>query len=153
MMFVRAPDENVYIAPFNLIEIFFLALPFEWWMSRSAYEHINDIAMAIIYSPLLLVTAYFEVRTAREIRSNRSRGEEDDDTVEEWEQMTSQVDFESDGWGKKVESAKSNLEEEAAVVEVRKLKEEVKELKAMIESLTKAVLKQGEEESIDNGEA
>jgi hypothetical protein len=30
MQFVRAPDENVFIAPFNLIELFFLILPFEW---------------------------------------------------------------------------------------------------------------------------
>ena len=28
--FVRAPDENVFIAPFNLVEIFCLIIPFEW---------------------------------------------------------------------------------------------------------------------------
>ena len=32
MQYVRAPDENVFIAPFNLIEIFCLIIPFEWWM-------------------------------------------------------------------------------------------------------------------------
>lgn len=141
MQFVRAPDENVFIPPFNLIEVFLLAIPFEWWMSKKRYARLNDIVMGIIYSPLLLAAAYFETRTARDIRRNRSRGEEDDDTVEEWEQMMGEVDFESDGWDKAVESAKPNVEEEAAVVEVRKLHNEVDKLKEMIEQLQKAVNK------------
>jgi hypothetical protein len=145
MKFVRAPDENVFIAPFNLIEIFLLAIPFEWWMDKKLYERVNDIVMATIYSPLLLVSAYFEVRTAQDIRSNRSRGDEDDDTVEEWEQMMGRLDFESDGWGKRVESVKSNLEEDPAVTELKNLKEEVEKLKSMIESLHQAV-------SVSNGE-
>ena len=41
MQFVRAPDENVFIAPFNLIEIFCLALPLEWWMQKKLYERIK----------------------------------------------------------------------------------------------------------------
>jgi len=139
MQFVRAPDENVYIAPFNLVEIFLVALPFEWWMSKKTYERLNDIVMATLYSPLLLMAAYVETRTAREIRSNRSRGDEDDDTVEEWEQMAEQVDFESDGWGKTVARVKPNVQDDPAVIEVRKLKEEVDQLKTMIAELIKAV--------------
>jgi len=139
MQFVRAPDENVFIPPFNLIEVFLLALPLEWWMSKKLYERINDVVMGTIYSPLLLFAAYFETRTAREIRKNRSRGDEDDGTIEEWEQMAGQVDFESDGWNKKVDLVKPNVEVEPAVLEVRKLKEEIDELKKMIEALTKAV--------------
>ena len=108
-------------------------------MSKKAYERLNDIVMAIIYSPLLLVSAYFEVRKAREIRINRARGDEDDDTIEEWEQMTSHLDFEADGWSKRVESAKSNLDVDPAVAEVRKLKEEMEKLKSMIEQLHQAV--------------
>jgi hypothetical protein len=95
--------------------------------------------MATLYSPLLLVAAYFETRTATEVRANRLRGEEDDDTIEEWEQMADEVDFEADGWNKHVCAAKSNLDVEPAVVEVRKLREEVEQLKAMIESLHRAV--------------
>ncbi len=138
MMFIRAPDENVYIAPFNLVEIFLVAIPFEWWMDKKTYERINDITMAIVYFPFLLASAYFEVRAAQEIRSNRARGDEDDDTVEEWEQMSSQIDFEADGWNKRVEVAKTNLEEDldvTALTEIRKLKEEVETLKAMIQDL------------------
>lgn len=137
MQFVRAPDENVFIPPFNLIEVFFLALPLEWWMSKKRYERLNDIVMGIIYSPLLLAAAYFETRTARDIRTNRSRGDEDDDTVEEWEQMAAEVDFEADGWNKHVDAAKPNVEEETAVLEVRKLQTEVEKLKEMIGQLHK----------------
>jgi len=139
MTFVRAPDENVFIAPFNLIEIFGLVLLLEWWMDKKTYEHVNDIVMGIIYSPLLLISAYFEKRWAQDIRTNRARGDADDDTIEEWEQMVGQFDFESDGWKKQVDSAKSNLEEDPAVAEVKRLREEVEQLKEMILSLHKAV--------------
>jgi hypothetical protein len=135
MQFVRAPDENVFIPPFNLIEIFFLAGPLEWWMNKKTYERINDLVMGTIYAPLLLVAAYLEKRTAAAIQSNRSRGEEDDDSVEEWEQMAGEVDFEADGWDKRVESVKSNVEEEPAVLEVRKLQEEVAKLQHMLEKM------------------
>lgn len=139
MQFVRAPDENVFIAPLNLIELFLLIIPLEWWMDKKRYERLNDIVMGIIYSPLLLIAAYFETRTARDIMANRSRGEDDDDTEEEWEQMAGEVDFEADGWNKQVESAKPNVEEDVAVLEVQKLQNEVEKLKEMIEQLHKAI--------------
>lgn len=139
MTFVRAPDENVFIPPFNLIEIFLLALPLEWWMNKKTYERINDIVMGAIYSPLLLISAYFEMRWAQDIRANRARGEADDDTVEEWEQMMGQLDFEAEGWTKRVDAAKSNLDEEPAVTEVKRLREEVEKLKDVVLSLHKAL--------------
>lgn len=141
MQFVRAPDENVFIPPFNLIETFLLAMPFEWWMRKATYERINDYVMAGLYSPLLVAAAYFEMRTAAEIVSNRSRGEEDDDTVEEWEQMAAEVDFAAEGWDKKVQSARSNVEEEPAVLEVKQLKAEVDELKEIMLGMAKMLEK------------
>lgn len=138
MQFVRAPDENVYIAPLNLVEIIISAL-LEWWMPRKQYEIINDCIMAVLYSPLLVVAAIFETRTAHAIHSNRARGEEDDDIVEEWEEMAQDIDFESDGWSKTCDLVKSNVEVEPAVLEVRKLKAEVEELKAMLSSISQAV--------------
>lgn len=150
MQFVRAPDENVYIPPFNLIEALLLVLPLEWWMPKQLFERVNDTVMGIIYSPLLLVAAYFETRAANDIRANRKRGDEDDDTIEEWEQMADDLDYESDGWAKKVDAAKSNLEMEPAVLEVKKLRTELDEMKKMIEALSKAV---GAEEATQNGES
>ena len=153
MTFVRAPDENVFIPPFNLIEIFVLAIPLEWWMDKKTYERLNDIVMGVIYSPLLLISAYFEKRWAQGIRANRARGDADDDTIEEWEQMLGQIDLESDGWKKKVDLAKSSFEEEPAVVEVKKLREEVESLKALILSLHKALSVEKSEGKGEDGES
>ncbi|KAI5457129.1 hypothetical protein BGZ63DRAFT_408582 [Mariannaea sp. PMI_226] len=144
MQFIRAPDENVYIAPFNLIEIVISGL-FEWWMNKKAYEFINDCVMATLYSPLLLISAFFETRTAHSIRRNRARGEEDDDQTYAWEQLNNQIDFESEGWTKTCEAAKPNVEDEPAVVEVRKLRAEVDSLKAMLHDISKAIVLQAEQ--------
>lgn len=133
MQFVRAPDENVFIAPLNLIEIFCLIIPFEWWLPKQYYEKLNDWVMAACYSPLLLIAAWFETRSAKVVKGNRRRGELDDDTIEEWEQMT--VDMEAEGWKKKVGEVKSNVEEDVAVLEVRELRGEVAELKKLLEKL------------------
>ncbi|MCJ1341205.1 hypothetical protein MMC09_006501 [Bachmanniomyces sp. S44760] len=137
MQFVRAPDENVFIAPFNLIEIFLLILPFEWWLSRDQYERLNNSVMLVIYSPLLLITAYVETQAAYKVRHNRRHGEEDDDTTEEWEQFNdgNGIDFEGEGWTKKVEGTKPNVEIDVAVIEIRELREEMKALRVLVEGL------------------
>ncbi|KAK3898924.1 hypothetical protein C8A05DRAFT_18568 [Staphylotrichum tortipilum] len=150
MTFVRAPDENVFIPPFNLIEIFVLAIPLEWWMAKRTYERLNDVVMGVIYSPLLLISAYFEMRWAEGIRLNRARGDADDDTIEEWEQALGHINLESDGWKKKVDDAKSNLEIEPAVAEIRQLKDEVAELKKLIATLHRVL---GEAKGESKGES
>ena len=132
MQFVRAPDENVFIAPFNLVELFCLVIPFEWWMADKTYSKLNDIVMGIIYSPLLFVAAFWETRSAKKVNYNRRHGEEDDDTVEEWEQMAGEIDFEGEGWDKKCAMVSPNLDEEPAVVFVKQLQSEVKELKGLL---------------------
>jgi hypothetical protein len=132
MQFVRAPDENVFIAPFNLIELFCLVLPFEWWMPKQKYERLNDIVMGIIYSPLLVITAFMETRQAHRVSYNRRRGEEDDDQIHEWEQVLHECDFEADGWDKKVQASKPNVEFDTSVLEIKKLRQEVGELKLLL---------------------
>jgi len=139
MQFVRAPDENVFIAPFNLIEVFFLILPFEWWMDDHTYERLNHYVMGIIYSPLLVFTAAYEAREAKKVKFNRKRGEEDDDTIEEWEQMEEEQGTDSEEWAKKVAATKPDVEVDIDVVEIRELKQQVKELKEMIQALSKDV--------------
>ncbi|KAK4690831.1 hypothetical protein P7C71_g6047, partial [Lecanoromycetidae sp. Uapishka_2] len=134
MQFVRAPDENVFIAPFNLVEVFCLIIPFEWWMSTPNYERLNNWVMGVLYSPLLLITAYVETKEAHRVKWNRRRGDsDDDDETEEWEQLAGECDFEGDGWAKKVEGTKPNVETDLVVVEVRELKQQVGELKKMME--------------------
>ncbi|KAF1850591.1 uncharacterized protein K460DRAFT_18160 [Cucurbitaria berberidis CBS 394.84] len=136
MQFVRAPDENVFIAPFNLIEMFLLILPFEWWMEEKRYDKINDWVMAVIYSPLLIVTAFLEQKEAWSVKENRRRGEDDEDITQEWEQVLQECDFEADGWDKKVQSSRPNVEFDTTVLEVRQLRKEVGELKTLLQGLT-----------------
>lgn len=148
MQFVRAPDENVFIAPFNLIEIFLLILPFEWWMPTPQYERLNNSVMGFIYSPLLLITAFIETKQAHVVRHNRRHHERDDDTTEEWELMMDQCDFEGEGWTKKVEVTRPNVETDATVLEVRELKAQMADLKKLIQELGDGKAKEGEK----NGE-
>jgi hypothetical protein len=136
MQFVRAPDENVFIAPFNLIEMFCLILPFEWWMAPATYDKLNDYVMFVLYSPLLVVTAFIETKEAKHVNYNRRRGEEDEDTTHEWEQVLNECDFEADGWDKKVQATKPNVEFDTAVLEVRKLAQQVGEMKELLLKLT-----------------
>jgi len=160
MQFVRAPDENVFIArksailrpirgstkpihmimpiylshlvpntfspAFNLIEIFLLIFPFEWWLSTARYERLNNFVMGILYSPLLLITAFLETREARHVKYNRQHGESDEDRVEEWEQMDGVIDPEEEGWARKVDSTRPNVETDAAVLEIREVMEVLK---------------------------
>lgn len=102
-------------------------------MPTARYERLNNFVMGVIYSPLLLITAYLETQQARRVKRNRRRGEEDEDTVEEWEQMNDHRDYESDGWAKKVEASKPNVDTDAAVLEIRELKEQVAELMKMVQ--------------------
>jgi hypothetical protein len=149
MQFVRAPDENVYIAPFNLVEMVISGL-LEWWVPKDTYEFINDCVMATLYSPLLFVAAWNERRDARKIRSNRSRGEDDDDRVFEWEQFNQDLDMEGEGWTKTCEIVKPNVEDEPAVIEVRKLRSEVEELKTMLSQLTNAIQGSGKASEVED---
>ncbi|KXL49513.1 hypothetical protein M433DRAFT_454257 [Acidomyces richmondensis BFW] len=135
MQFVRAPDENVFLPPFNLIEIFCLIIPFEWWMSKERYEQLNEIVMAIIYTPILLVTSLLETRAARMVKWNRSRHESDDDTVEEWEQMAGELDVEGSGWAKRVEESKPNVVMDGTLLEVLKMQGELIEIKELLKEL------------------
>ena len=90
--------------------------------------------MAVIYSPLLVVTAMLEQQEAWVVKENRRRGEDDEDTTMEWEQVLDGCDFEADGWDKKVQASRPNVEFDTAVLEVRQLRKEVK-LKDMMKML------------------
>lgn len=114
LQFVRAPDENVFLPPYNLVEIFCLVLPLEWWMSKEKYAKINDMVMTVLYSPFMALIAFVETREAKRISANRARGEADDDETEEWEELLQlgEVDIEREGWCKKVKSTIPDVEED-----------------------------------------
>ncbi|KNG86373.1 putative potassium ion channel Yvc1 [Aspergillus nomiae NRRL 13137] len=136
MSYVRAPDENVFIPPFNLIEIIFLIAPFEWWLPRKRYAKLNDVIMGIIYSPILLITASLEAREARRIRWNRRRGEEDDDDVQEWEHAAEEVDFAiEESWKQTVQDTTPNVTMDSCTLEIIQLKEQIRELTETVKLL------------------
>ncbi|QIX00630.1 hypothetical protein AMS68_006147 [Peltaster fructicola] len=125
----RAPDENVYIAPFNLIETFLISFPFEWWMTKQQYSSLNYYVMGVLYAPALLVTAYLETRDARQVLWNRRHHQIDEDTTEEWEQMLDELDVEGSGWQKRVEETSPNVAVDATLLELRALRKEIDDLR------------------------
>ncbi|KAA8910563.1 hypothetical protein FN846DRAFT_939075 [Sphaerosporella brunnea] len=132
IQFVRAPDENVFLPPFNLIEIFGLIVPFEWWLSKARYAHLNDFVMQILYSPFMVLIALYESREARQVSANRARGEADDDGTEEWEELQGEIDMESEGWSKRVIATVPDVEEDRCCQMVRKLAKEVEDLRRIL---------------------
>jgi hypothetical protein len=57
--YIRAPDENTFCPPLNLIEICFL-VPLEPFLEKSTYQRINQIVMKIVYGPVLVIIAIYE---------------------------------------------------------------------------------------------
>lgn len=55
---VRAPDQFVYVAPFNLLELFLL--PLELCVSVEVYTKINNVIMSVLFFPILCIIAIFE---------------------------------------------------------------------------------------------
>ncbi|EPS45323.1 hypothetical protein H072_668 [Dactylellina haptotyla CBS 200.50] len=133
MQFVRAPDENVFLAPFNLIEVFCLIIPCEWWMSRKQYAKLNDRVLSICYLPLLFISASIDVRYARKIVHNRAHNQADDDEREEWEELDSRADFENSEWKEKVKNVVPNVEEDVSTQEIKRVGRELKDLMDKIE--------------------
>jgi len=132
LQFVRAPDENVFLPPYNLVEIFGLILPFEWWLSKEQYAKLNDKVMIVLYSPFMLLIAIFESGQAKKIASNRARGEMDDDVTEEWEELNATEDEVLDEWQKKVAMTVPDIEEDKCCQMVRALQKQVLELKVIV---------------------
>lgn len=154
LQFARAPDENVYIAPLNLIEITCLILPFEWWMPSHRYEKLNDFVMGVIYSPILILTAFLEQREATVVRENRRKGEDDEDTVEEWEQLDWKPAEEDKEWAEKVRKTSPNVVTDGQTLLLRDLKKEVAHLRRLLEAKTSTVDGQsggGERQALDRG--
>lgn len=104
-------------------------------MPVAKYERLNNYVMGFIYSPLLFITAYVETKQAQVIQTNRRAGEQDEDTVEEWEQMHSDIDFEGEGWAKKVDMTKPNVKTDATILEIQELKAQVLEITKMMDGI------------------
>ena len=76
LRFIRAPDEEVYVPPLNIVEAF--VHPTTLLLSTENARRLNHFIMTILYAPVLLVVALTEIRTARRIQYNRMKNLEDD---------------------------------------------------------------------------
>ena len=80
---VRAPDQFVYLPPFNLLEAFVIA-PLEWLVSQETYAKINYTVQSVLFSPPLVCIAFYKSRAARNggsIRLPLLETEEEDRTT------------------------------------------------------------------------
>jgi ubiquinone biosynthesis protein UbiJ len=93
--------------------------------------------MGVLYSPLLVLTAWIETRQATRIRWNRRHGEEDDDCEQEWEHVAENVDFDlDDSWKEEVKQSTPDIKVDSCTLEVRQLKEQVAALTELVAKLT-----------------
>lgn len=98
LRYVRAPDTDLYVPPFNLIEL--LVSPICLVVSKRAFKTINYYIMLVIYSPLLTYITIDELSNARRIQYNRFKGVADDanEIDTEWD-LTDGYDVDaSSGW-------------------------------------------------------
>lgn len=93
--------------------------------------------MGIIYSPLLVITAWLETRQAGRIQWNRRHGEEDENDTQEWGHVAEGVDFDlEDSWKEEVKQSTPDIKADHCTVEIRQLKEQVAVLTEMVKKLT-----------------
>lgn len=76
LRYIRAPDTDLYVPPFNLIE--WIISPLYYICSRRTYKLINRVIMTVVYSPMLLYITIDELGNARRVQYNRFKGLPDD---------------------------------------------------------------------------
>lgn len=76
LRFIRAPDEDVYVPPLNIIEAF--VHPLMSICTQGCRRTISHFIMTILYFPILFIVAIREIRVAKRIQYNRMRKLEDD---------------------------------------------------------------------------
>jgi hypothetical protein len=139
--YIRAPDENTFCPPLNLIEICFL-IPLQPFLTKSTYHRLNEIVLTIIYSPILFVIALFESKCsryldvvdcriqARNISANRLVGLADDESSQGWD-IEDEFNPERSGWADKVKTTIPHIEEDELYL-LSELKRDMKELSSNI---------------------
>lgn len=83
LRYVRAPDENVFIPPLNLVEWVLLVGCAPLGLLRLAGSFLYFCSLKVLYSPLLVITSYVELRQARRILYNRLKQLSDDSNEED----------------------------------------------------------------------
>lgn len=97
LRYIRAPDEDVYVPPLNLIEL--MLMPFMLMLPQKTAKALTHLVMTVAYFPMLVFIAVKEVREAKRVAYNRMRKLEDDanETDTAWDLTDGYVD-DADGW-------------------------------------------------------
>lgn len=98
LRYVRAPDTDLYVPPFNVLEV--CIYPLKYAMSRKSFRKFNYYLMMVIYFPILIYIAYDEMSNARRVQYNRYKGVSDDanEVDTEWD-LTDGFDESNSGTG------------------------------------------------------
>jgi len=121
--YIRAPDENTFCPPLNLIEICFL-IPLQPLLHKTAYQKINQVVMKAMYSPVLCLIALYESKfQAIRISQNRLTGIADGESSLGWD-IELEFDAERTGWANKVKTTIPHIEEDEMTL-LRRLEREV----------------------------
>ena len=107
-------------------------------MDPDRYERLNVYIMGIIYSPLLVYTAYAESKAAKKIKANQFCDQPGDSSCEDWNQVKL-LDSGDDDWAQDGQAGQNPDKDEPMVKEVKSVKEEVEELRDLIKQLKKDV--------------
>lgn len=98
LRYIRAPDTDLYVPPFNLVE---MAIgPLSLVVSKRTFKRINHFVMLMIYSPMLIYITADEMANAKRIQYNRFKGLPDDanEVDTEWD-LTDGFDVDAiTGW-------------------------------------------------------
>jgi hypothetical protein len=131
--YIRAPDENTFCPPLNLIEICFL-IPLQPLLHKTAYQKINQVVMKAMYSPVLCLIALYESKyhlcihanprfQAIRISQNRLTGIADGESSLGWD-IELEFDPQRTGWANKVKTTIPHIEEDEMAL-LRRLEREV----------------------------
>lgn len=110
LQFVRAPDENVFIPPFNLIEIFLL-VPFELVLKKATYQKFNNFVLSGLYAPYLFCIAIYEYFIHKPAKEAAHGDFEDDHLADDMEEEHVQQ------WAKICEQELPSMESDMDVLE------------------------------------
>ncbi|SCU94109.1 LAFA_0F19922g1_1 [Lachancea sp. 'fantastica'] len=97
LRYIRAPDEEVYVPPLNLVEG--ALTPFLQLLPRKTAKMVSTTVLTVLYFPMLVVVAVKEVREAKRVVYNRMKKLEDDANESDvaWDLTDGYVD-DADGW-------------------------------------------------------
>ncbi|ORY85602.1 hypothetical protein BCR37DRAFT_377292 [Protomyces lactucae-debilis] len=123
--FIRAPDENVFCAPLNLIELFLL--PFELVFSQRFYNSLSKRVMFLLYWPFLVLIALYESRVLAYSNIVADQGDFNDD---DW---GDEIDEQTADWQKVVEKGLPAAESDMEIL--LELRDQIKELEEKLSQL------------------